>query len=42
VQHVILHDNLGVADLASNQVAAAVRLSHTTGAQNEKVEAFKP
>jgi acetoacetyl-CoA synthetase len=42
VQHVILHDNLGVADLASNPVAAAVRFSHITGAQNEQVAAFKP
>jgi acetoacetyl-CoA synthetase len=42
VQHVILHDNLGVADLASNPVAAAVRFSHITTTQNEQVAAFKP
>ena len=42
VQHVILHDNLGLADLASNPVAAAVRFSHITTTQNEQVAAFKP
>ena len=35
VQHVILHDNLGVADLASNQVAAAVRLVGSAGTDSQ-------
>ncbi len=42
VEHVILHDNLGLADLASNEVAAAVRLSQTTGHHGPEVDAFEP
>jgi len=42
VQHVILHDNLGVADLASSEVASAIRLSQTTSKHGPEVEAFKP
>ena len=42
VQHVILHDNLGVADLASNEVAAAIRMSQTTSKHGPEVDAFQP
>ena len=42
VQHVILHDNLGVADLSSNEVAAAVRFSQTTSQQGVEVNHFVP
>ena len=42
VQHVILHDNIGVADLASNKVAAAVRFSQTTSQQGPEVHHFEP
>jgi len=42
VKHVILHDNLGVADLASSEVASAIRLSQTTSKHGPEVEAFKP
>jgi acetoacetyl-CoA synthetase len=42
VQHVILHDNLGVADLASSEVASTIRLSQTTSKHGPEVEAFKP
>ena len=42
VQHVIVHDNLGTADLASNEVAAAVRMAQTTQQQGPEVEAFEP
>ncbi|WP_297725566.1 acetoacetate--CoA ligase [Limnohabitans sp. Rim8] len=42
VQHVIIHDNLGTADLASNDVASAVRMAQTTQQQGEAVEAFEP
>ena len=42
VQHVILHDNLGVADLASNEVAAAIRFSQTTSKHGAEVDAFAP
>ena len=42
VQHVILHDNLGVADLASSEVASAIRMSQTTSKQGPEVDAFKP
>ncbi len=42
VQHVIVHENLGVADLASNAVAASVRFSQTTSKQGEEVNAFVP
>jgi acetoacetyl-CoA synthetase len=42
VQHVILHDNLGVADLASNEVASAIRLSQTTSKHGPEVDAFQP
>ncbi len=42
VQHVILHDNLGVADLASNEVAAAIRFSQTTSKHGAEVDAFVP
>ena len=42
VQHVIIHDNLGTADLASNDVANAVRMAHTTQQHGEAVESFEP
>ena len=42
VQHVIIHDNLGTADLASNAVASAVRMAQTTQQHGEAVEAFEP
>ena len=42
VQHVIIHDNLGTADLASNDVASAVRMAQTTQQHGEAVEAFEP
>jgi acetoacetyl-CoA synthetase len=42
VQHVILHDNLGVADLASNEVASAIRMSQTTAKHGAEVDAFQP
>jgi hypothetical protein len=42
VQHVILHDNLGVTDLASSEVASAIRMSQTTSKHGPEVEAFKP
>lgn len=42
VQHVILHDNVGVADLASNEVAAAIRFSQTTLQQGFLIDQFVP
>ena len=42
LQHVILHDNLGTADLASNEVAAAVRMAQTTQQHGPEVDAFEP
>ena len=42
VEHVILHHNLGVADLASNDVAAAMQLSKTTARHGDEVDAFEP
>jgi acetoacetyl-CoA synthetase len=42
VQHVILHENLGVADLASIEVASAIRMSQTTSKYGPEVNAFKP
>jgi len=42
VKHVILHDNLGVADLASSEVASAIRMSQTTSKHGPEVDAFKP
>ncbi len=42
VQHVIIHDNLGTADLASNEVASAVRMAQTTQQHGEAVESFEP
>jgi acetoacetyl-CoA synthetase len=42
VQHVILHDNVGVADLASNEVAAAIRFSQTTLQQGPLIDQFAP
>ena len=42
VQHVILHDNLGTADLASCDVAASVRMSATVARHDEAVAAFEP
>jgi acetoacetyl-CoA synthetase len=39
---VILHDNLGVADLASSEVASAIRMSQTTSKHGPEVDAFKP
>jgi acetoacetyl-CoA synthetase len=42
VQHVILHDNLGVADLASSEVASAIRMSQTTSKHGPELDAFKP
>jgi len=42
VQHVVLHDNLGTADLASCDVAASVRMSATVARHDEAVQAFEP
>jgi acetoacetyl-CoA synthetase len=42
VQHVVLHDNLGRADLASCEVAASVRMSATTARNDEAVRQFEP
>jgi acetoacetyl-CoA synthetase len=42
VQHVIIHDNLGTADLASNEVASTVRMAQTTQQHGEAVESFEP
>ena len=42
VQHVVLHDNLGTADLASCDVAASVRMSATVARHDEAVAAFEP
>ena len=42
VQHVILHDNLGTADLASCDVAASVRMAATVARHDEAVAAFEP
>jgi acetoacetyl-CoA synthetase len=42
VQHVIVHDNVGVADLASNEVAAAIRFSQTTLQQGPLIDQFAP
>ena len=42
VQHVIVHDNLGTADLASSEVAASVRMSATTARHDAAVQAFEP
>jgi acetoacetyl-CoA synthetase len=42
VQHVIIHDNLGTADLASSEVASAVRMAQTTQQHGAEVEAFEP
>ena len=42
VQHVIVHDNLGRADLASSEVAASVRLAQITTRDDAAVRAFEP
>ena len=42
VQHVIVHDNLGVADLANNEVANAIRFSQTTLQQGPLIDQFAP
>ena len=42
VQHVVLHDNLGTADLASCDVAASVRMSATVARHDDAVQAFEP
>ena len=42
VQHVIVYDNIGVADLASNEVAAAIRFSETTLRQGPEIDHFEP
>ncbi len=42
VQHVIIHDNLATADLASSEVASAVRMAQTTQQHGAEVEAFEP
>jgi len=42
VQHVVLHDNLGTADLAHCDVGASVRLSAITARHDEAVDAFEP
>ena len=42
VQHVVLHDNLGTADLASCDVAASVRMNATVARHDEAVAAFEP
>ena len=42
VQHVILHDNLGTADLASCDIGASVRMSATVARDDEAVQGFEP
>jgi len=42
VQHVVLHDNLGTADLAHCEVGASVRLSATLARHDAAVDAFEP
>jgi acetoacetyl-CoA synthetase len=42
VEHVILHHNLGVADLASNDVASSMQLTETTSRHGDEVDAFEP
>ena len=42
VQHVILHDNLGTADLASCDVAASVRMNAIVARDDEAVQSFEP
>ena len=42
VRHVILHDNLGTADLTNADVGASVRLRQTTSASGPQVDAFEP
>jgi acetoacetyl-CoA synthetase len=42
VRHVILHDNLGTADLTNADVGASVRLSQTLAANGAQVAAFEP
>lgn len=42
VQHVILHDNLGTADLASCDVAASVRMAACVARHDEAVQSFEP
>ena len=42
VRHVIVHDNLGTADLTNADVGASVRLRQTTAASGPQVEAFEP
>ena len=42
VQHVILHDNLGTADLASCDVAASVRMAACVSRHDEAVQNFEP
>jgi len=42
VQHVVLHDNLGTADLASCDIGASVRMSATVARHDEAVAAFEP
>jgi len=42
VQHVILHDNLGTADLASCDVAASVRMAACVARHDEAVQNFEP
>jgi len=42
VQHVILHDNLGTADLAHCEVGASMRLSAITARRDDAVDAFEP
>ncbi|MBM3387402.1 MAG: acetoacetate--CoA ligase [Betaproteobacteria bacterium] len=42
VQHVLIHDNLGTADLASSDVAASVRLGQVCACDDAQVRAFEP
>ena len=42
VGHVIVHDNLGRADLASSDVAASARLAQITTRDDDAVRAFEP
>jgi len=42
VQHVIVHENLGMLDLASCDVAASVQMSAITARDDAEVQAFEP
>ncbi|WP_137895586.1 acetoacetate--CoA ligase [Ramlibacter sp. 2FC] len=42
LEHLILHDNLGTADLTANEFAMAPRLSRLTARHDAQTEAFEP